>query len=333
MAQTTIEWTSQHLPDGRIVPGYTLNAWSGCTKVILPSGQPDPQCVFCYAEREEDKRRGRSKWGKGNPRTMFKSWRDNLRKWDALARKEGVYPFVFAHPLSDWADHEAQVPDAWRDEEFALVEKYDHLTYLFLTKRVDYAAEYLSRRYPNGIPDHIWFGYSAGNREALQYRSRDAQHVKASHIFVSAEPLVENIADDLDALLLSGMRLDWFLTGGETGSFEQIAPRIAHSQWYRDAFGVVHRHRKPKHFKQWGNLAPIDQSECGVIPAQGAVVTRLGERAHLTSGTMPAFLDGLVLAGEPAELHGFLGGSQGKHAHGRRLYGEEYHEHPEVRVD
>ena len=33
MAETTIEWTATHLPDGTVLPGYTFNPWIGCQKV------------------------------------------------------------------------------------------------------------------------------------------------------------------------------------------------------------------------------------------------------------------------------------------------------------
>lgn len=313
MAQTTIEWTSQRLADGRIVAGYTLNGWSGCTKVILPSGKPDAQCVFCYAEREEDKRRGRSRWGKGNPRTLFKGWRANLRRWNEEAKKDGVHPFVFGHSLSDWADRE--VPDSWRDEVMSLAEVNDQLIYLWLTKRVDYAAEYFARRYPSGLPDHFRFGFSAGSPEAFAVRNKDAVHVDAAVRFVSIEPYIDPFAPLLDEALAAG-QLQWVLSGGETGSFDQIAPRVAHSEWYRELRDVCVAYKVPFHFKQWGNLAPLTQSQAGVTPQLQVGVTPFGTRSRNFDAGY--------------EIHGFLGGSTGKHAHGRRLDGVEWNQHPEV---
>ncbi len=206
MGSSAIEWVTQILPDGREVGGFTLNSWSGCTKVILDSGKPDPQCVFCYAEREEDKRRHRVQWGKGNPRTQFKGWRYAMRKWNDAAKKEGVFPYVFAQSLSDWADEE--VPDAWRDELFGLAEKNDHLTYLFLTKRVRYAAEYWARRYPSGLPDHFAFGFSAGNLESFLSRAGYANDISAAMKFMSVEPYAQPIVDALRPMLVRPATLE-----------------------------------------------------------------------------------------------------------------------------
>ncbi len=326
MGETSIEWTTQRLPDGRVVTGYSANAWTGCTKVILPSGKPDRQCVPCYAERTEDHQRHRVQWGKGRPRTPFKSWRDNLRKWNAQAIRDGVYPFVFIQSLSDWADME--VPGAWRDDLFSVAEKCSHLTMLFLTKRVAYAAEYLYRRYPDGLPEHFWFGFSAGEPESLRLRLAEAQHVKAVRIFMSAEPYAEDFAGDLDFMLGIGNRLDWGLTGGTTDEYSKLAPYITHSDVYRRFLQVLDRYRIPRHFKQWGNMAPLDQSQAGVIPSRSAYVSRGGMRKI---GETSALVHEALSLGDGTEVHGFLFGPAGKHAHGRMLDGRTYDEHPEVR--
>src|SRR6185503_3937149 len=176
-AATTIEWTTQRLPDGRIVRGSTTNGWSGCTKHLLPSGKVDPECVPCYAEREEDARRGRVQWGKGQPRTKFKTWKKTLVRMNEEAKRAGVYPFNFIESLSDWADQE--VDEQWRDELVDAAFAADHMTHLFLTKRAAEGAAYMMRRFPNGLPPHFWFGISAGDREGLEWRLEAVQGVVA----------------------------------------------------------------------------------------------------------------------------------------------------------
>jgi len=355
MGNTTIEWTWQRLPGGGlIIEGRTVNGWSGCTKVILPSGKPDPQCMHCYAEREEDKRRGRSRWGRGNPRTLFKSWSANMRKWNEEAKKLGVAPFVFGHSLSDWADEE--VPDAWRDAIMDVAEKCTNLVMLWLTKRVEYAAEYWHRRYPTGIPDNFYFGFSAGNVEGFLTRAKWASIVPAAVKFVSIEPYVEPFAELLRMNVkrpegwAGGWRplVDWVLTGGETDTFERIASRIVHSSHYEDVIDVAHEAGLWGHFKQWGNLAPLTQSLGGVVPVRIAGVTRSGihivdmriegravEGPDIVSGrvTVEQLKEAFGIApDDDLEIHGFLGGPQGKHAHGRMLNGREVHEHPPARL-
>ncbi|HEX8851243.1 MAG TPA: DUF5131 family protein [Gemmatimonadaceae bacterium] len=341
--ETSIEWTVQRLPDGRVVIGSTTNGWSGCTKHLLPSGKVDPECVPCYAEREEDARRGRSQWGKGKPRTQFKTWKKTLAKLNEAAKRQGVYPFNFISSLSDWADQDAMVPEAWRDELVDAALAADHMTHLFLTKRAVEGAAYMMRRFPNGLPPHFWFGVSAGEPEGLRWRLEAAQRVKADVLFISMEPLAEDCAEHLDAMLRSGLRLDWLLTGGPSGPFDDMTypsgkrvvgawRSVAHSSWYAGVLDVAGAYGVRRHLKQWGNFAPLDQSQAGVMPTRGVRVSRGGERELVK--------DGLVARdvwtdtdSSNWEFHGFLGGSNGKHAHGRMLNGVTYDEHPAVRYD
>lgn len=53
---------------------HTFNPWEGCTKVA-------PECKNCYAEVLVDKRFGRAKWGKGQPRrrTSENLWKQPLQ--------------------------------------------------------------------------------------------------------------------------------------------------------------------------------------------------------------------------------------------------------------
>jgi ribosomal protein L40E len=118
MKDSSIQWTD-----------HTFNAWEGCTKVA-------PECKNCYAETLVDKRFGRAKWGKGQPRrrTSENLWKQPLA-WNKTAiclncgyaeligsddcRKCGVNflkqnrrrPRVFCLSLGDWLDEE--VPIEW----------------------------------------------------------------------------------------------------------------------------------------------------------------------------------------------------------------------------
>lgn len=344
-ATTSIEWTVQRLPDGRIVPGSTTNGWSGCTKHLLPSGKVDPECVPCYAEREEDARRGRSEWGKGKPRTKFKGWKKTLEQMNARAARAGVYPFNFVSSLSDWADQE--VSEEWREELVDAAFAADHMTHLFLTKRAVEGAQYMLQRFPSGLPPHFWFGVSAGDREGLAWRLEAAQSLRGK-IFVSMEPLAEACAGELDRRL-QVLRLDWLLTGGPSGPFDDMTypggkrvagawRSVAHSAWYEDLMRVAAIHGVPRHFKQFGNFAPLDQSQSGVIPRRGVMVSRNGDRVLVGENSGLALSGGLLPNkvrhnGVNYEVHGFLGNSAGKHAHGRALNGHVYDEHPDVRFD
>ncbi|MCI0359012.1 MAG: phage Gp37/Gp68 family protein [Planctomycetaceae bacterium] len=68
MENSTIAWTN-----------HTFNPWIGCCKVHAG-------CAFCYAEADQDKRRGRAKWGPNGTRSRTSDdyWRQP-RTWDREA--------------------------------------------------------------------------------------------------------------------------------------------------------------------------------------------------------------------------------------------------------
>jgi len=67
-ANTAIEWCD-----------HTFNPWIGCTRV-------SPGCQHCYAEAMMDKRLGKVKWGKGQPRqrTRAANW-NQVERWNRNA--------------------------------------------------------------------------------------------------------------------------------------------------------------------------------------------------------------------------------------------------------
>lgn len=150
MAQNTeISWTH-----------HTFNAWIGCDKV-------SPGCKYCYAEADMDTRRGRVRWGQGQPRSRTKT-ESQVRRWNRWVEqglcgacghtrewhREGPChrvkgrsltgklcpcdgfvekPRVFSASLSDWLDEE--VPIEWLQSLLTLIAETPHLTWLLLTKR------------------------------------------------------------------------------------------------------------------------------------------------------------------------------------------------------
>ena len=73
----------------------TFNPWIGCTKV-------SPACANCYAEREQDNRHKRVKWGPSGTRsvTSLDNWKKPL-KWDREAAASGKRLRVFCASLAD----------------------------------------------------------------------------------------------------------------------------------------------------------------------------------------------------------------------------------------
>ena len=123
---SAIEWTDA-----------TFNPWIGCTKVSAA-------CDHCYAETLSKARLG-VRWGAGQPRrrTTAENWKQPLR-WNRKAEKEGRRMRVFCASLADVFD--AEVPDEWRDELFALIAMTPHLDWLLLTKRPKVAHDYITRQ-------------------------------------------------------------------------------------------------------------------------------------------------------------------------------------------
>jgi protein gp37 len=141
------------------------------------------------------------------------------------------------------------------------------------------AREYMrvTKKMPN-----VWVGVTVESQEWAEKRLWDFLHVPAARHFVSAEPLfgplnlrrvrltAENggvpdrqrfdaltgnfYTDDTVTHLIP--KLDWVITGGESGP----KARPAHSDWYRRLRDDARDTGCDFLFKQFGELLPIDQS-------------------------------------------------------------------------
>lgn len=148
MQDSKIEWTTN-----------TWNPWIGCAKVHTG-------CTNCYAEADQDTRRGRVKWGPNGTRskTSESYWREPL-KWNEAARHSQERPRVFCCSLADvfedWSgpilNHKGKplnallnvispdttlgsriaplTLDDLRVDLFGLIDQTPHLDWLLLTKR------------------------------------------------------------------------------------------------------------------------------------------------------------------------------------------------------
>ena len=196
-----IEWTD-----------HTFNPWIGCTKV-------SPGCAHCYAETLMDKRYGRVRWGKGQPRqrTSASNWRLPLR-WnrdaelqerdaEARDRMPPRRPRVFCASLADWLDDE--VPIEWLADLLELIRETPHLDWLLLTKRpqnwrtrleavlnhvryiVDYALlDNFVRLWLGGwAPENVWAGTTVEDRQRADERIPELILIPARVRFLSCEPL------------------------------------------------------------------------------------------------------------------------------------------------
>jgi len=258
----------------------TFNPWIGCTKI-------SPACDHCYAEAWSA-RFGRARWGDHpRERTSEASWR-MPRVWqrqaDAFEAEHGRPRFVFCASLGDVFDN--QVPEEWRADLFDLMRETPRLVWLLLTKRPQNIAKMLPPDWGDGWP-HVWLGATVENQDVAERNIPALLSVPAARRFLSCEPLLGPLdmtrvvkrrgsppADgpprpsathaihclrgesyDLGymTLLRNGPRIDWVITGGESGK----DARPSHPQWFRSLRDQCEAAGVPFHFKQWGEWLPI----------------------------------------------------------------------------
>jgi protein gp37/alkylated DNA repair dioxygenase AlkB len=188
MENSNIAWTHN-----------TQNFWLGCDKVA-------PECAKCCIGRVLQ-RQGREPWGQ---LYRTKTW-SNPAKWQREAEAKGICLRVFTNSLSDFFHAGA---DAWRDEAWKIIKDTPNLVWLILTKRPELIASRLPKDWGEGYPN-VWLGTSVGCNQTLNKMDalrKIPVHSKAVR-FVSCEPLLEDIADQIN---LDGF--GWVIVGGESGS-------------------------------------------------------------------------------------------------------------------
>ena len=212
--QTAIEWTEQ-----------TWNPTTGCTKI-------SPGCKHCYAETMANRLQtmGTPGYENGFALSLMKE-----RLEQPLRRKKPTLYFV--NSMSDLF-HE-DIPTAFLDDVFSVVDNTPWHTYQILTKRSVRMRDYFAGHTP---PANAWLGVSVEDRAHGIPRIDDLRAVNATIRFLSVEPLLE----DLGPIDLSGIH--WVIVGGESGP----KARPMQGEWVEN----IHRHCRQAEaaffFKQWG---------------------------------------------------------------------------------
>lgn len=192
---TLIEWTARQLADGAIIPGYTFNPWSGCTKV-------SPACKHCYAEAIDKRRFKGGHWGDGSPRReQSDAYWGAPAKWNTKASRLGVRLSVFCASMADILEKHPvpevrAMQDAARARLFELVLATPMLDWLFLTKRIENAGELFPARWVSGptardqeagFPSNVWVGVTCENGDYTD-RVDALRKLRVFRRFVSYEP-------------------------------------------------------------------------------------------------------------------------------------------------
>ncbi len=209
-----IEWTEQ-----------TWNPTAGCSKVSAG-------CRNCYAEVMATRLKAIGVKGYENG-FQFSIVPDRLN--EPLKRKKPTVYFV--NSMSDLFHHE--MPEDYLDKIFDVISKTPQHTYQILTKRAEKMFVYLKDKI---ITENIWLGVTVENRKDGLPRIDYLRQLKASVLFLSVEPLLE----DLGKIDLSN--IDWVIVGGESGH----KARPMEKEWVVN----IKKHCDEKNiaffFKQWG---------------------------------------------------------------------------------
>ncbi len=209
-----IEWTEQ-----------TWNPTAGCTKISAG-------CKNCYAETMAIRLKAIGVRGYENG-FQFSIVPERLN--EPLKRKKPTVYFV--NSMSDLFHQD--MPSDYLDKIFEVIRKTPHHTYQILTKRADKMFEYF---YDKIIPDNIWLGVTVENKKEGLPRIDYLRQLKASVLFLSIEPLLEDLGEfDLT-------NIDWVIVGGESGP----KARPMEKEWVVNIKRQCKENNIAFFFKQWG---------------------------------------------------------------------------------
>jgi len=209
-----IEWTEK-----------TWNPSAGCTKIS--SG-----CKNCYAETMAKRLQALGMTGYENG---FKFNTVPSRLNDPLKRKKPTVYFV--NSMSDI--FHPDMPKEYLDRIFEVIKNTPQHTYQILTKRADRMFQYLSQR---EIPKNLWLGVTVENRKEGLPRIDQLRNLRASVLFLSIEPLLEDLGQ------INLKNIDWVIVGGESGH----KARPMDKEWVLNIKQQCETEGIPFFFKQWG---------------------------------------------------------------------------------
>jgi protein gp37 len=240
---TKIEWTH-----------HTFNPWIGCEKV-------SQECKHCYAEAWARRYlKNETVWGGKNAtrhQTTDAYWNKPLR-WNKEAGEKGVREFVFCASLADWAEDRPELV-VLREKLFDVIRVTPNLIWQLLTKRYYNSIAILRKlQLNNRLPENIILGFTTGTKETVTQASEELWRAQAAmqyppvKLFLSCEPLLEDIWMPLETMFTNVVRPDAVIIGGESGH----EARPMHPFWARNVRSLCENFQIPFLFKQWGEWHP-----------------------------------------------------------------------------
>ena len=212
---TKIEWTEE-----------TWNPTTGCTKY-------SEGCKHCYAASFAKRLQamGNTRYANGFEVTVHRDLFQKPLKWVKPRR-------IFVDSMSDLFHDD--IPDEDILAIFQTMNKASWHTFQVLTKRSKRLLE-LSPRI--NWTNNIWMGVSVENKDAIT-RCEDLKQTGAKVKFISAEPLLESIAN------INLSDIDWLIVGGESGA----KSRPMDEKWVVELRDLAEKNNIPFFFKQWGGF-------------------------------------------------------------------------------
>jgi protein gp37 len=207
-SNTGIEWTDK-----------TWNPTTGCNKV-------SPGCRYCYAEALTE--RFPQSFPQGFKLTLHPDRLEQPKKWRTPSR-------IFVNSMSDLFYKD--VPFAYLQEIFAVMQETPWYIYQILTKRDENLAELASKL---KWSENIWVGVSVENQQ-YTHRIDALRQVPSKVRFLSCEPLLGQLHLNLEDI-------NWVIVGGESG----YQRRPMNPEWAKDILRQTRKAEVAFFFKQWG---------------------------------------------------------------------------------
>ena len=243
--KTKIQWTER-----------TWNPFRGCTRV-------SEGCRFCYAEAISARFSGKGQPYEGLAKFVYTDdgqearWTNKVK----VVQNQIDEPLHWTKPSLVFVNSMSDVfHDGFSDDDILYIfdimaRAYKH-DFQILTKR---PLRLLELNDKIQWTPNIWMGVSVEDNKTLE-RVEQLSGCDAKIKFLSIEPLLEDIATELDPLLKF---CDWVIVGGESG----YNARKMKQDWAYNIYHYCRFQDVPFFFKQWGGK---DKDKGGSVFKVGA---------------------------------------------------------------